>query len=297
MNSRILRLKRLITKHALAQGFDAKIQKLKRKKWVFLKSLREKEGFTNPLISVLKTGREQVKASFKEQKLIIHRSKLFFSLRKTKSLKRAISWLSFVIKKGNRFRDLKFLNLLERRLIVLLLRSGFFSRLRVALSAIKSGDIYIDGKKVIFPSYLVRLGSIVHVQGKARLFVIDFLTHQNLLSKRTTEKRSSISSSGINRPLFRSQKLKSFKQRIISCSILQDTLTELFFLEDTIIRGSQKKKTTDLIKREGPSSFLSPNCLIVDFVALSFCLKNTVNHMSIMTMLKQFLPSIRLWKI
>ncbi len=86
-------------------------------------------------------------------------------------------YLDAAKQKGNTVENLS--HLLETRLDVLVLRTGFARSIHAARQLVVHGHITIDGKKVDRPSYKVKEGQIISVREKSRsLESIKFALHQ-----------------------------------------------------------------------------------------------------------------------
>ncbi len=61
-----------------------------------------------------------------------------------------------------------FLSLLERRLDNVVFRAYFASSRQMARQLVRHGHIYVNGKKVNIPSYLVKVGDVITIKEKSR---------------------------------------------------------------------------------------------------------------------------------
>jgi small subunit ribosomal protein S4 len=75
-------------------------------------------------------------------------------------------YLNGAKKKGNTGENLS--HLLETRLDVLVLRTGFARSIHMARQLVVHGHITVDGKKVDCPSYAMKAGQVISVRTKSR---------------------------------------------------------------------------------------------------------------------------------
>jgi len=283
-----LKLKKLISRYVAAQGFEVKYKKLKRKKWWFLKEKRYVSYFFSALNSFTKNRRNRVKASFLSKKVLIRQSKYLLSLKRTKLLKTLLKKLTAFTKKGNFNRTLKLANILDRRLVVLLVRCGFFNRLRTALAVIRTGHVFVNNMKITKPFFNVPLGVTVHLEGLARTFSLKFGIYQML------SKISKTSSRMFFRRVHPLASEFHVETRLRLKNLIQGLVEEFYLF--------QKMKKLDKFRRSRISSrflnsynpIVEPN-LIVDYISMSLVVKGPLTPHSLKTGFK-LLPS-KLWKI
>jgi ribosomal protein S4 len=297
--SRKLKLKSLLQRQTLSVGFGIKVKKLSRKKWFFLKGLlyrlNKKFWFLDQGLETARSSRRKIKLSFLQQQQSFKSAKLFFSrLRKIEIQKRT----SFILKRINKNRSIQLLNFFERRLVVLLLRSGFFDRLSAAVKAIRRGDVYVNGKKICSPQHILSVHDFVSLKGLALSEV-----------RASFSKRKEIALQGRVNPLFLKQKLVTRNhlairtqgnpsKRLSFCSSSSQLISELFFIEDLRRRDLKRYRRNN--SSLWPSELNNPKVpsyLLVDYRSLSLYLKSSVYTSGLSTFYRQNLELSKFWRL
>ena len=231
--SRKLKLKFLLQQQTLSIGFGLKVKKLLKKKWFFLRGLlsrpKKKFWFLDQGLETGKPLRRKIKLSFLHQQQAFKSAKLFFSrLKKTEIQKRT----SFIVKRANKNRSIQLLNFFERRLVVLLLRCGFFDRLSAAVNAIRRGDVYVNGKKICSPQHILSVHDFVNLKGASRLEVRESFFKKKELALQGRKNPLFLQQKLVTRNLLASRTQGSFSKRLTACSLASQIILELFFIED-----------------------------------------------------------------
>lgn len=297
--SRKLKLKSLLQRQTLSIGFGIKVKKLLRKKWFFLKGLlhrpNKKFWFLDQGLETARSSRKKIKLSFLQQQISFKSAKLFFSrLRKTEIQKRT----SFILKRINKNRSIQLLNFFERRLVVLLLRSGFFDRLSAAVKAIRRGDVYVNGKKICSPQHILSVHDFISLKGAALSEV------RTLFSK-----RKEIALQGRPNPLFLKQKIVTrnlltsrtsgnFSKRLSYCSSSSQLISELFFIEDLRRRDLKRyRRNNNSLWPSELNNPKVPSYLLVDYRFLALYLKSPVYTSGLSTFYRQNLELSSFWRL
>ena len=292
------KLKSLLLPQTLSLGFGLKFKNLLKKKWFFLRGLlyrrNKKFWFLDQGLETARSNRKKIKLSYFHRLQAFNSAKLFFHrLKKTEVQKRT----AFLQRRVNKSRSIQLLNFFERRLVVLLLRSGFFDRLSHAVQAIRAGDVFVNGKCVRSPQHILSVHDFVHLTGSTKQKVRQVLSAKKSFSFKIKNSPLFPNQNTVTRKLLKLRCQNSKLFRLAACLSASKVVSELFFIEDSrrkdLKRYRHRKLSSWPVELNTPKV---PSYLLVDYRFLSFYLKSSVYSLALSPFYRQNLSLFRFWR-